>query len=106
MLELIWVDGSRDPVVCSKSFSSPVAMDDDFCWEGDIEVGGLLVKRVLVEHLCTVEVLSGQQQVADLQLYSLLPVALKCCVVEVSTLIVSQNFLHTCKIRRIIIISP
>lgn len=79
--------------------SSPVSMDDDFGRAGSVEVGGLLGERLLVEGLCTVHVSPRQQQVLDLQLESLLPVAPPCGVVDVRALIVPLPFLYTWWIR-------
>lgn len=74
---------------------SPVSMDNDLGWEGNVEVGRLLGDRLLVEHLCTVHVSPRQQQVLDLQFDSLLPVALPGGVVEVGTLMILLPFLYT-----------
>ncbi len=77
-------------------------MDDDLGWAGDVEVGGLLgiSERILVEHVRTVHVPPGQQQVLDLQLGSLLPVLRPGGVVEVRALIVFLPFVYTWSIRR------
>lgn len=66
-------------------------MDDDLCWVGHIEV--CVVERLLPEHMSTVHVPPGEQQILDLQLQPLLSILLPGCVVQVSTLYV---FLYTC----------
>lgn len=71
-------------------------MDDDLGGQGRVEVQGLLCvsQSLLCEHLCTVHVPPGQQQVLDLHLDSLLLILQPGGVVQVSTLI-SLPLLYT-----------
>lgn len=76
-------------------------MDDDFGWAGGVEVRSLRPsERLVVEHLCTVHVFPGQQQVLDPQFDSVVSVLLPCGVVEVSTLIIPLTLLYTWEVQK------
>lgn len=69
-------------------------MDDDLGGTRLAEVGGLLSERLLVKQVGAVHVAPGQQQVPDVQPYSLLPILQPGGVVQVRALAIPLPLLY------------